>query len=245
MTFNYLLLIIKAANYFLLKTFTYLRYFFYLGFNWNFRIAWALLLQEIKGEKKYQIDSTGADDLKSLAKKGIDTGHATIYMPVSFVLLEKLFERLGRTPQQHFLDIGCGKGRAMCIAAHYGFTQITGIDISPTWCAMSLQNLATNKKQFPDLQYCVITEDAQNFEIPPTADCIFLFNPFDEVIMGAVVDNLLQSARSFPREINVIYANPIYADLFLEEGFAQIFHTQSLRYLEAVILQLPPIKNGQ
>lgn len=216
-----------------------------MGINWNFRIAWALLLQEIKGEKKYQIDSTGADDLKSLSKKGIDTGHATIYMPVSFVLLEKILERLGSTPQQHFLDIGCGKGRAMCIAAHFGFTQLTGIDISPELCEASSENLASTKKQFPHLHYCVITKDALNFEIPPSADCIFLFNPFDVVIMGAVVNNIVESARAFPREINVIYANPIYQDLFFDEGFVQIFHTKSLRYLEAVILQLPPIKNGQ
>jgi hypothetical protein len=53
------------------KFFSYTKYFFYLAFRWNIRIAIHILLQEIKGERKYGINTTGADELRSLEEKGI------------------------------------------------------------------------------------------------------------------------------------------------------------------------------
>jgi hypothetical protein len=71
--------------------FTYIRYFFYLAYNWNLRIAIHIIQKEIKGENKYGIRTTGADELHGLEKKGIDISHATIYMPASYDMLEDIF----------------------------------------------------------------------------------------------------------------------------------------------------------
>lgn len=224
-----------------MKIFSYLQYFFYLGINWNWRIAFTIIFQEINGEKKYNINTTGADELKNLSKKGIDISHATIYMPISYLLMEAIFRQVPLTSTKHFLDIGCGKGRALCVAAHHGYTNITGIDFSKQLCGEALINLSRTKEKFPSLQYTVITKDAINFEIPSDVDCIFLFNPFDVAIMGAVVSNIMESVQDHPREIIVAYANPLYEDLFLDEGFIEIFHTKELKYLEAAILKLPAL----
>ena len=86
--------------------FPLIQYFFYLGSNWNFKIALHLIKQEIAGEKKYGINTTGADELLSLEKKGIDIDHSTIYMPVSYTLVEDLFKQLNNKPANNFLDIG-------------------------------------------------------------------------------------------------------------------------------------------
>lgn len=225
-----------------MKIFAYLHYFFYLGINWNWRIAFTIIGQEIKGEKKYNITTTGADELKNLSKEGVDISHATMYMPISYLLLEKILKQLPNTSTKHFLDIGCGKGRALCVAAHEGFNTVTGIDFSKELCDDAIDNLKRTKEKFPTLQYAVFTKDAMNFDIPAEVDCIFLFNPFDVVIMSAVVFNIMESAREYPREIIVAYANPLYEELFLEEGFTEIFHTKEMKYLEAVILKLPILK---
>ena len=224
-----------------MKAIIFLRYFFYLGFNWNFRIATKIIIQEIKGEKKYGIETTGADELNNLSNNGIDTSHATIYMPISYTLLEALFMQLKANPAKHLLDIGCGKGRILCVAAHQGFKQITGIDFSKQLCLEAEGNLKNTTQKYPDLKYSVITKDAMNYEIPSNVDCIFLFNPFDVVVMGAVLYNIMESAQDFSRDITVVYANPVYLDLFIEEGFEEIFHTKEMKYLEAVILKLPAL----
>ncbi len=222
----------------MIKFFNYIKYFFYLAINWNIKIAIHILSKEIIGEKKYNINTTGADELKSLEKKGIEIDHSTIYMPVSYDLLEELFYQIKFSGHTHFLDIGCGRGRALCVAANYGFKKITGIDFSKEFCAAAVKNLIPTKNKFPDLQFKIINNDAFYFEIPEDANCIFMFNPFDDIIMRGVAENIMNSFELNPRTITIIYVNPMYKQELLEVGFKQIFHTQKMKYLEAVILEM-------
>lgn len=219
----------------------YIKYFFYLAYKWDIKIAQYILSQEIKGEKKYGIITTGADELKKLEERGIDTDHSTIYMPVSYSLLEEMIEQLNRLTNSsfnHFLDIGCGKGRALCVAANKGFAKVTGIDFSKEFCKAAEKNLSMTRKQFPDLQYKIINNDAFYFEIPNDVDCIFMFNPFDDVIMSGVAENILESFEINSRPITLIYVNPLYKEELLAVGFKQIYYTQKMQYLEAAILEL-------
>lgn len=226
-----------------MKWFAYIKYFAYLAWNWNIPIAWRIIREEIRGEKKYGIQSTGADELESLGELGIDTEHATIYMPVSYKLLEEIFGQLNSVrepiPFTHFIDIGCGKGRALCVAAAFGFQKLTGIDFSKELCDAANQNLAVTQHQFPNLRYKIINNDAFYFEIPADADCIFLFNPFDEVILGGVVENIQKSMQANPRLLRILYVNPLHKELFLAAGCTEIWHVQKMKYLEASILAWP------
>ena len=221
-----------------MKFFSYIKYFFYIAYNWNISIAWYITWQEIKGEKKYGINTTGADELKELENKGIDITHATIYMPVSFTLLEEIFQQLPALTRNHFLDIGCGKGRALCVAAHKGFEQVTGIDFSKELCDAAKENLAVTKQKIPALHFNIINNDAFYFEIPADVDCIFFFNPFDETIMSGVANNILASLQNHPRKISIIYVNPLHKELFTKAGFQEIWHSKKMKYLEAVILEV-------
>ena len=90
-----------------MNTIPYIKYFYYLGINWNWKLATVLILQEIKGEKKYGINTTGADELEGLAKNAIDISHSTIYMPVSYNLLENVLTHIPESFRNYFLDIGC------------------------------------------------------------------------------------------------------------------------------------------
>ncbi len=228
-----------------MKFFTYIKYFYFLFINWDAKIAWYMIKQEINGEKKYGINTTGADELHKLEKLGIDISHATIYMPVSYTLLEEIFEQLPailRNPAlpagRHFLDMGCGKGRALCIAAHKGFKQVTGLDFSKALCNAATENLTKTKEQITTFNFKVINNDAFYFEIPDDVDCIFFFNPFDEIIMSAVVNNICTSLQSNPRKINIIYVNPLHKELFLKAGFTQTWYSKKMKYIEAVILEI-------
>lgn len=214
---------------------SFIRYFFYLARNWGAGIAYHIIRKELYGEKKYHIRTTGADELQSLAAKGIDITHATIYMPASYDILEDVFAHLETNTYKHFVDIGCGKGRAMCVAAHYGFNTLTGIDISKDFCEISGQNLATTKQTMPALIYTVINNDAFYFEIEKEMDCIFFFNPFDEVIMSGVLQNIERSLQKFPRRMTIIYLNPIHKNLLLDHGYERAFYVQKLKYLEGAV----------
>lgn len=220
-----------------MQAFRFIRYFFYLATNWNLRIAWHITKEEIKGEKKYGISSTGVDELKKLGDKGIDISHATVYMPASYDMLEDLFLQLNSNFIHHFIDIGCGKGRVLCVAAYHGIKKLAGVDLSIEFCDEAVKNLEQVKQTFPHLQYTIKNNDAFYYDIPVDADCIFFFNPFDETIMSGVVKNIEISLKNNPREITVVYLNPLNKELFTKIGFKQIYHIKKLNHLEGCIMK--------
>ncbi len=219
-----------------MRALKYIRYFLYLAYNWNFRIAKHMIKQEIRGEKKYGLDTTGADELASVKKRGIDISHATIYMPASYDLMEELFNKLKGKRLQHFTDIGCGKGRAMGVAAHYNFTSVTGIDFSDELYNNAKQNMESIQARFPLLTCELVKGDALYYTIPADTDCIFLFNPFDETIMRGVIKNIELQRLKTAREVFIIYINPMHKNVFFENGYKEVFYTKKLNYLEGCIL---------
>ena len=215
----------------------YIRYFLYLAYNWNMRIARHIIKHEIKGENKYGIDSTGADELGALDRRGVDISHATMYMPASYDLLEAVFNRLKNEKLSHFIDIGCGKGRTMAVAAYHGFNKVSGIDFSKELCRAAVENLEKVKLKLPFLEFQVVNNDAFYYELPKDVDCIFLFNPFDELIMSGVVKNIEHQRKQAGKDVFIIYLNPLHKQLFIKKGYKEIFHSKKLNYLEASILQ--------
>lgn len=220
-----------------MKLIAYIKYFYFLLDNWDFKIAWYMIKQEWRGERKYKLNTIGADELIDLEELGVDVSHAAIYMPVSFNLLEEIFQQLPITTRNHFLDIGSGKGRALCLAAHHGFKQVTGLDFSKNLCDIAKENLAKTQTIIPSFKFKVINNDAFYFEIPDDVDCIFFFNPFDEIIMSAVVNNIFESLQNNPRKLKIIYVNPVHKEQFLKAGYLETWYSKKMKYIEAVILE--------
>ncbi len=217
--------------------FTYFHYFFYIGINWNFRLATVILYNEIKGEKKYGIQSSGFDELKKLKKKNPEFTQSTVYMPVGYNVLEDIFIFMKNKNKIHFLDIGCGKGRAMAVAIYFGFRKASGIDISEKLLAAARRNLENILKIFPGVSIDLHFADARNYKIPDDTDCIFFFNPFGKEDMQYTCKNIFQSLQRNPRELFIVYANPLYKEIFTSNGFREIFYRKELNYLEASILK--------
>ncbi len=228
----------RLPNFAAVRWLTYIRYFFFLIERWNLSISIFILRHEIRGEKKYGIRSTGHDELKKLKAKGVDVSHATFYMPTNYYMLEKVMSEVKKLPHNSvFLDIGCGAGRTLAIAAYYGFTKITGIDFSEQLCSKANANVILLKKKFPDCSFRVMQQEASSYEIPGDVSVIFLFNPFDQVIMEKVMHNIQASLQLFPRNIWIAYVNPQHRALFLANGFHEIFRHRKLDWLEGCILE--------
>jgi len=222
-----------------LKFLQYLRYFLYVAWHWNLPLAVFVIYHERRGEKKYGISTIGYDNLKSLENKGIDISHATMYMPANYYGLDRIFDAMkGINPcEGHFLDLGCGKGRTLVVAAYYGFKKVTGVDFSKAFCEEARELTDSVKSTYPDCVFFVQHQDAFYYEIPDDVNVIYLFNPFDEVIMSGVVANIVRSQLEHPRTIYIMYINPQHEKLFTEEGFTREFHYAKMKFLEGVILK--------
>lgn len=220
-----------------MKLLQHINYFLYIASNWGIRIGFFTLKQELKGEKKYGISTTSANDLSEFQIKGNQLSHATEYMPVNYFTIEKVLNHLpAKVKEGRFLDIGCGKGRALCVAAAYGFTKLSGIDFAKQLIEAAAENLALTKKRYPSIDYDLIWSDISTLNISGNVTTVFLFNPFDEVLMKKIIHIINQSLQYFPRDIYVIYCSPRHEELFFADGYDVLYRIKKYNFLEGVIL---------
>ena len=219
----------------------YFKYFYFISKNWNPWLAAFTVYHEIKGEKKYGIDTIKIDRLNKGEIESENLNHASIYQGSNYFLIEKAFEFLSNEKvNMGLLDFGCGKGRVMVVAAHYGFKSITGIDFSRLLCLEAEANIEKISSIFPHTDFNVICADASNYKIESYQNCFFFFNPFDEVVLLKVVKNILFSLKNFPRKIFVVYINPLHKEIFLSAGFEEEYFFRKMEYLEFCILSKEP-----
>jgi SAM-dependent methyltransferase len=112
-----------------------------------------------------------------------------------------------------FLDLGCGKGRPLAVAATRHFSRVVGVDQSAALCGLARENL--QRLAARGHRRCGATEvlqaDAKTFEIPEDVSVVFLFNPFTGHILEAVLENLRVSLGRRPRPLSVLYVLPVQA----------------------------------
>lgn len=218
----------------------YLNYFFFIGFNWNFRLALFTIRHEIRGEKKYGIETSKLNDLKKVSIKGNNREDAEIYQGANYFLLEDLFNYLQNiNANENIVDFGCGKGRVLAVAAFYGFKKLTGIEFARELCEIAKQNIVPVELKFPEKIFNVIHVNAVDYIIEDDTNVFFFFNPFNEKIMLTVVKNILRSLKINPRETYVVYVNPVHKEIFLSAGFEEIYHIEKLKYVEASVMMKP------
>ncbi|HLP36605.1 class I SAM-dependent methyltransferase [Lacibacter sp.] len=220
-----------------MKLLQHIKYFLYIASNWGIRIGFFTLRQEIKGEKKYGINSTSANDLAEFQIKGNQLSHATEYMPVNYFTIEHVLDHLPENARQGtFLDIGCGKGRALCVAAAYGFTKLYGIDFAKQLIEKAEKNLSLTKKRFPSIHYELSWSDISTLEISKDVSTLFLFNPFDDVLMKNIIRKINSSLQQYPREFYVLYCSPRHEELFFADGYDVLYRIKKYNFLEGTIL---------
>jgi SAM-dependent methyltransferase len=212
-----------------------------LGWNWNFRLATTILYHEIRGEKKYHIDSVGIDDLTNSVSEE-DLRYASIYQPINYYIAEWLFNQLDKEEIKNnaILDAGCGRGRVMAMAAYYGFNKIYGIDVSPALCLEAIKNMDFITPLYPSKSFTVICTDARNMKISPDICIIFMFNPFTATIMKPFIESVMESIQQRPRKITILYANPECKEILIEKGFKQTSTKQKLTWLQGSVFVFEP-----
>jgi len=214
--------------------------------NWNFPLAFFSIYHEIRGERKYSLDTIELDRLKTISVKGDNLNHGSIYQACNYYILEKGLNYLRSINEnKNFIDFGCGKGRAMIVAANYGFTNITGIDFARALCVLAEKNIQNTKLLFLSAKFNIICDDAVNYKIQIDQTVFFFFNPFDEVVMLKVVKNILASLKKKERKIYIMYANPVHKEIFLSAGFEEEYYFKKLQYLELSILSKEVYQESQ
>ncbi len=111
-----------------------------------------------------------------------------------------------------FIDLGCGKGKPILVAAPFGFKKLVGIDISARCIEIARQNVRVCWPQ--DLlsgRIELLHGDVEDYKIPTMPRVFYLFNPFPAGVLEVVVRKLETSLRTDPRVTIIIYVNPKHA----------------------------------
>ena len=131
------------------------------------------------------------------------------YQPTDAAVFREMIEKLPIDPAQFtFVDLGSGKGRTLLLAAEFPFREIVGIEIVPALHRVAVQNIALADPATPARLQSVCM-DATEYSLPETPLVVYLFNPLPEAGLGRVVGNLEGAVRRAPREVWVVYHNPL------------------------------------
>ena len=118
-----------------------------------------------------------------------------------------------------FIDLGSGKGRTLLMASDYPFRRIVGVELLPELHSVAEENL---RKYKSESQKCFalqsIGADAAEFRFPDEPIVLYLFNPLPEAGLRRVVANLEKSLRPNPRQIYVLYHNPLLEQVLSESA---------------------------
>jgi SAM-dependent methyltransferase len=118
-----------------------------------------------------------------------------------------------------FVDLGCGKGRVLMLAALHGFERVTGVDYSPALCEAARRNLdALRTARGLRFDAAIHLLDAADYAFQPDDAVVFLYNPFDDVVLGRVLDALRTSLAAHPRPLWLVYHNPVWRGAVAASG---------------------------
>lgn len=133
--------------------------------------------------------------------------------------LQKVLDAIPLCAGASAIDIGCGKGGAMITMARYPFKQVVGVEISPRVAAIAASNIARMRLTRKCRVHC---GDAADFKDLTPYRLIYMYNPFPQVVMEAVLDNIARSLAERSRHLTFIYKNPVYHEMVRSSGFETI-----------------------
>jgi SAM-dependent methyltransferase len=116
-----------------------------------------------------------------------------------------------------FVDIGCGKGRAVMLATEMGFREVLGVELSGELVAVAERNLERWREL--GLAKCsvrVVQGDAIAVDLPRGPLLVYLYNPFQATVMRLLLERLAVIAAAEREQIDVLYVTPSQTVVFAE-----------------------------
>lgn len=151
------------------------------------------------------------DDMLNIKTCGEQKGftqsfHYHRYEPTPYHALETLFQQCPLSPSHRVVDFGCGKGRLNFFINHLFQIPVVGIEMNEDFYQDALDNRERyfhknkNSKRTIDFHCCL----AEEYKIDPSDNYFYFFNPFSIQIFRRIVNNILVSVESNPREVHLV-----------------------------------------
>jgi SAM-dependent methyltransferase len=141
-------------------------------------------------------------------------GDNTDFEPMPVRELRRIFDALPADPAGlTFVDLGCGKGGPLAVAALHGFRRVVGVELDGRLVTVARRNAAVLEARTPS-RIEVVEADASTYRLPPEPTLLFLYNPFGAGTMREVARSVVASLRDHPRPLFVLYVNPLHRQVW-------------------------------
>lgn len=125
-----------------------------------------------------------------------------------------------------FTDYGSGKGRVLLLASELPFIEIRGVEADRRLHNIACRNIAAfPRERMACRNVESICENAAEWCPPTGPSVVFMFNPFDQVILAPVLRKISLATADSHHTSYLIYKNPVHHETVLSEGNFSIFES--------------------
>jgi SAM-dependent methyltransferase len=172
-------------------------------------------------DERYGVETSrmvGLGALDGLGRHGAD---AVYYWPTREEEFELVMRSVGPLEYRDFvfIDIGCGKGRVVLLAAGLPFKRVIGLDFSPRLIEQAQRNIEQYSGPRRASSVDVRVGDAAEFSFPEGNLLLYMFDPFGPAVMEKMLANLEAARRQSSRQVTLLYYSPEYCELVQAAGF--------------------------
>ena len=136
--------------------------------------------------------------------------HYNRYEPTAYSALEVLSKNYTLTETDSIVDFGCGKGRLNFYINHFFHSTVTGIEMNSFFYKEALENkkayFKKHKKKIDNINF--LNCFAEEYNINPSDNKFYFFNPFSIQIFTKVVKNIIISVENYERPVDIILYYP-------------------------------------
>jgi SAM-dependent methyltransferase len=130
-----------------------------------------------------------------------------------------------------FLDLGCGKGRALVVASEFSFRSVIGVELCPELVKAAKENAQIIGQKLPErTPITVVTGNALDYVLPEGNLIIFLYNPFEIDVVTGLLTKIETALRKRDSSIWVVYVNPVCGQIFDTSSKLSRTYAESIPY---------------
>ncbi len=207
------------------------------GWVGSVRAVASKLLRREDGSRPHAFDCEHGVDTSGVITGGnLAIGHAhdvhiTAYAGIPPSKFHETIRRWVTTPPAGlaesfaFVDLGCGKGRAVMLASGLHFREVVGVELNPGLARLAEANLQVWRAAGKALRPVrVVCGDATEFELPAGPCLLYLANPFGAVVMRRLLERV--EARTDKGVVEVLYQTPREEAVFTERPAWQLLWSE-------------------
>jgi SAM-dependent methyltransferase len=165
-------------------------------------------------DRQYGIDTSGFVPARLIITDKAQQSQISPYTGSQPDVIRAAISALGEVDEYGFIDIGCGKGRAMVVASEFPFRHVMGVELSPRLAKIAARNMAIIKQRFSARPtFTVIGGNALTVPLPEGKLVIFLYHPFGADLVSELVKKLEIGLTPRSEPLFFVYYNPVHGEI--------------------------------